>query len=592
MITLQNFLFPDPAICTERELYFHAEGEIGFSQTAGTLWVGQAGVIRLDTYFNLFNIGKWHRACRLDGLFAEFHGKGRVEIRVFQAIPEQSWEVLFCEVVTLEEGQPCIADLTHYADRSTKGLIFVEIKALDETGATLTGGRFATAQTSLPAPLPRLAVSITTFKREKQVRLTVARLEAFLKTFEYRDQVHVQVVDNGQSAQIQASDQVTPIDNANYGGAGGFARGLLEAENSGFTHCLFMDDDASFHMENIARTYMFLALARDRRAAVAGAMINNTHKWAMWENGAWFDRSCHPIHGGTDLRSPEAVFRMEYESTGKQRPTFYGGWWFFAFAIDQVTHHPFPFFVRGDDISFSLMNDFDISLLNGVVSFQDDFIEKENPQTLYLDVRSHVVHHFVSNELIRSPLATALVPIRRVMRSLLRLHYETARAELLAWQDAMKGPQFFDDNIDMAARRAAIKEMIKHEVWEEINPQVLSEKRRLTLKSRRWRERLGKYTLNGHLMPFSARRWDRIVLGINERSPVYPSLCAAEITFLNTDRDKGYTVRQSKREFFSIGWDMTKTLWRFLRDYDQIKSAYRDGYEELTAKDYWQKKLV
>jgi len=203
-----------------------------------------------------------------------------------------------------------------------------------------------------------------------------------------------------------------------------------------------------------------------------------------------------------------------------------------------------------------------------------------------------VVHHFVSNELIRSPLATALVPIRRVMRSLLRLHYETARAELLAWQDAMKGPQFFDDNIDMAARRAAIKEMIKHEVWEEINPQVLSEKRRLTLKSRRWRERLGKYTLNGHLMPFSARRWDRIVLGINERSPVYPSLCAAEITFLNTDRDKGYTVRQSKREFFSIGWDMTKTLWRFLRDYDQIKSAYRDGYEELTAKDYWQKKLV
>jgi len=324
---------------------------------------------------------------------------------------------------------------------------------------------------------------------------------------------------------------------------------------------------------------------------VAGAMINNTHKWAMWENGAWFDRSCHPIHGGTDLRSPEAVFRMEFESTGKQRPTFYGGWWFFAFAIDQVTHHPFPFFVRGDDISFSLMNYFDISLLNGVVSFQDDFIEKENPQTLYLDVRSHVVHHFVSNELIRSPLATALVPIRRVMRSLLRLHYETARAELLAWQDAMKGPQFFDDNIDMAARRAAIKEMIKHEVWEEINPQVLSEKRRLTLKSRRWRERLGKYTLNGHLMPFSARRWDRIVLGISERSPVYPSLCAAQITFLNTDRDKGYTVHQSKRAFFSICWDMTRTLVRFLREYDQIKSAYLEGYEDLTTRDYWKKRL-
>ena len=76
----------------------------------------------------------------------------------------------------------------------------------------------------------------------------------------------------------------------------------MEATKAGFSHCLFMDDDASFHMENIARTYMFLAFSKDRRNAVAGAMINNTHKWAMWENGAWFDGSCHPLYCGTDLR--------------------------------------------------------------------------------------------------------------------------------------------------------------------------------------------------------------------------------------------------------------------------------------------------
>ena len=191
------------------------------------------------------------------------------------------------------------------------------------------------------------------------------------------------------------------------GGAGGFARGLMEATKAGFSHCLFMDDDASFHMENIARTYMFLAFSKDRRNAVAGAMINNTHKWAMWENGAWFDGSCRPISCGDDLREPKEVIKMELASSQQRPATLYGGWWFFAFAIDQVKHHPFPFFVRGDDISFSLMNDFNIHTLNGVVSFQDDFSEKESAQTLYLDLRNHIIQHLVTPELERSALGTA-----------------------------------------------------------------------------------------------------------------------------------------------------------------------------------------
>ena len=260
--------------------------------------------------------------------------------------------------------------------------------------------------------------------------------------------------------------------------------------------------------------------------------------------------------------------------------------------VAEVRHHPFPFFVRGDDISFSLMNDFRITTLNGVVSFQDDFSEKESAQTLYLDLRNHLIHHLLSDELARSPLGTAKVAIRFIMRSLLRFHYESARAQLLSWQDVMEGPGFFDANIDMAARRTTIKEMMQTEVWQDIDPRELSERRKKTLRPRPRLERLGKYTLNGHLVPFSARRWDRIVLNIGERGIVFPAFGAAQITYLNTTRDKGYTVRQSKREFFAICWEMTKTLFRFLRDFDRIKAAYRDGYGELASQEYWQEKLA
>ena len=590
MITLQNLLFPEPAICTELPLYAHTSGSVATSQGARQFWLGQGGTVSFDSYFNLFNMSKWQQACRLKTLFAEISGEGRVELRVIQARPERSWEVRYCEVVTLAPGTPWVIDLSDALDDPAQGLIFTEIRGLDSVGATLTGGRFSTAD--VPDTWPSLAVSITTFKREEQIRETVKRMEDFLADFPYRDRIGVQVVDNGASADIAPSDKVTPITNPNYGGAGGFARGLLEARKAGYSHCLFMDDDASFHMENIVRTYVFLALAKDAKAAVAGAMINNTHKWAMWENGAWFDGSCHPLFCGTDLRDRIQVVDMEFE-TGRSRPkTLYGGWWFFAFAIDEVHHHPFPFFVRGDDISFSLMNDFEITTLNGVVSFQDDFSEKESAQTLYLDLRNHIVQHLVTPALERSPLGAAKVPIRFVMRSLVRFHYESAASQLLAWEDVMRGPGFFDDNIDMAQRRADIKAMMQTEVWAPVNIADIEERRRLTNAPdwlRRW---LGLYTLNGHLVPFSRARWDRIALPMIDRGILHPTFGAARITYLTGTRDKAYTVTQSKAQFFALCWQMTKLTWRFLRAYPELKKAYRDGYEELTSADYWHRKLV
>ena len=590
MITLQNILFPEPEICTEHPLYFHNSGPTGYSQSAGEIWLGQGGLISFDSYFNLFNLSKWQKACALETLFLELSGSGRVELRVVQANADRSWEILECEIVTLEDGKPHVTDLSDAIRNPMQSLVFAEIRGLDTAGARIVSGRFATGDT--PAALPDLAVSITTFKREEQVRETVARLEDFLSGFAFADHVRVQVVDNGDSAGIAPSARVTPIANPNYGGAGGFARGLLEARAAGSNHCLFMDDDASFHMENIARAYTFLAFARDRRTAVAGAMINNTHKWAMWENGAWFDGSCHPMHCGTDLRNRDQVFGMEFDSARTQRPTLYGGWWFFAFAIDQVTHHPFPFFVRGDDISFSLMNDFAITTLNGVVSFQDDFSEKESAQTLYLDLRNHIIQHLVTPELSRSALGTAKVPIRFVMRSLLRFHYESAEAQLLAWEDVMRGPDFFDANIDMAQRRADIKAMMKTEVWEPLPDGPPPQRKRLTKWSRPWRTRLGIFTLNGHLVPFSRHRWDRVALPMADRGIVYPAFGAAQITYLNATRNKAYTVTQSKRRFFAICRRMTGLLFRFLRSHDGLKASYSSGYDRLTTQQYWQAKTA
>jgi len=133
--------------------------------------------------------------------------------------------------------------------------------------------------------------------------------------------------------------------------------------------------------------------------------------------------------------------------------------------------------------------------------------------------------------------------------------------------------------------------MMKTEVWQDIDPQVSSDQRRISLRPPHKLHKLGKYTLNGHLVPFSRARWDRITLSIGERGLVPPAFGAAKITYLNTARDKGYTVTQSKVRFFSLCWQMTGMLVRFVREYDTLKASYRDGYAKQTTREYWQKKL-
>jgi hypothetical protein len=320
-------------------------------------------------------------------------------------------------------------------------------------------------------------------------------------------------------------------------------------------------------------------------------MIATAQKSTMWEYGAWFDGSCRPMYSGTDLRKRYAVRKMEHGSAETRPDTLYGGWWFFAFPLAAVQHLPFPFFVRGDDISFSLMNHFRIYTLNGVVSFQDDFTEKESPLTLYLDLRNHLVQHLVTPALGRGGFGTARIALYFVLRSLIRLHYQTADAQLLAWEDVMQGPQFFVDNIDMAERRATIARMSAGEFWQERSAFDPEEDPRLTSLSQNWRRRIALITLNGHLLPFSSRFWGRIVVRIGRRSAAHAAFCASDITFINSDGTKAYRVRQSKRQFFARCLRMIGMTVRYMRLHKRLKQEYRGAYGDLTSRAFWQARL-
>jgi len=583
MITLQNIVFPEQGLCTEQDLYFHLQDLASFRGSDNTLHMQAGASVGFGTYFNSLSIGKWHNNCTLKGLYLALQGQGHLELKVWHAIPDQSWEQLVSEVIEIQPGSPYRVDLSHYAQNASTGVIFFELRALGP--AVFFGGQFQT-DTLLENP-PKLAISITTFKREQAVLNTVGRLQEFLQGAEYRDNIHIFMVDNGQSVDIASSEKLTYIANDNLGGAGGFARGLQEAEAAGFSHVLFTDDDAAFPIESLHRTYIYLSLAKDSRTAVAGAMINNTHKWAMWENGALFDRNCRPLGCGTDLREQDEVFALEKQSTNLSNPNLYGGWWFFAFPIVHARYHPYPFFVRGDDISFSIANDFAITTLNGVLSFQEDFSEKESPNTLYLDLRSHIAHHLSFPALEIGGTEVAKIAVKFLLKHLVKFHYETMEALLLSWEDVMQGPQFFLDNKDMSARRATLKTIVKNEIWQPLpegnTPVATNPARRL---GRFWFNYY-RFSLNGHLLPMPAWISRKVVAPLSERSNLHMIWGSDEITYLNTDRTKSYTTRRDRLRGLKLLGRTIRIFFKFRARYPALCKEYRDSYPQIASKDYW-----
>lgn len=592
MMTLQRLILPDPAITGETELYLHNAGMVVVDADRHEIVFLPGGQVWFDSYMNFFSLDLWARSCRLDGLVLELRGEGRFHLRLWRLDRAGGREQFLTDTVIRLSPGGVRLDLGEKIDLgpTARGVLIVRLTALGE--GKLVGGAWLAPRPESPRDL-RLALSITTFRREAEVGASVARITDFLAgegaalMRAAGCTPHLFVVDNGRSVDLAPHPLLTLIPNNNLGGAGGFARGLAAAKDGGFTHCLFMDDDASIQMESLVRTAAFLQLANNSRAAVAGAMISEARPWMMWENGSVFDRACRPRHIGTDLRNGPAVISMLTDAARPRPKGFYAGWWFFAFPLAHVRHYPFPFFVRGDDISFSLAHDFDISTINGVVSFQEDFSVKESPLTLYLDLRNHLHHHLVHEGMDIGANGTAKIVARFLMRSIIRMHYDSAEAQLQAWEDVMKGPEFFASNADMSRRRTEIAALARSEAWRPTEPQDLE------VPEMRFREppalfsQIMKWLLNGHLVPLWSLWGRRVRIPASHRGLMWPLWGAKEAVFLAPDETRAYRVTHSKRRGWSLIWRSFRLYLRWRRDYRMLRAAHRLGYRDLADRAFW-----
>lgn len=342
--------------------------------------------VDLGTYFNAFSLGKWLRYTTLDALALElcFVGTARV---VLYGWDESGVQEVASDVA--ENGwcwQAGKAELI--ALGRTAVLLGVRMEA-EEGTVELMGGRWrGSFETERDI---HVGAVICTYHREKYLHRNLDLLGSYCRANPW---LTVMAIDNGQTLGEHHDGWLTILPNRNYGGSGGFTRGLIEQMGAGVNdYFLLMDDDIEIETASLDRLIALCRHVRDERAMqmIGGAMLRMDAPTIQHENtGFWGLVRQHSIGRNLDLGDPVMLCKNDREHSVRNR---YAAWWFCCIPRGMVRAqgYPLPVFLKGDDIEYGIRNGRPIMTMNGIGVWHVAFAAKENPVVNYFSDRNMLI---------------------------------------------------------------------------------------------------------------------------------------------------------------------------------------------------------
>lgn len=408
--------------------------------------------VSFDTYYNAFFYSKYLVYTQVRSVNAVIEVSGMCQIDLILTDQKGCTKVL----ETKENPGPknvMVFQKIALSDLSAGGMLFLKVTGLSEQAVVYRGhwkGDIPTEHDVM------LAIIICTYMREEYVKRNIQLLRQTVLA-DLKD-VELFVIDNGRTLEPQEKAKFHILPNRNYGGSGGFTRGIIEAYEKGFTHVLLMDDDIRFEPETIYRTIKLLKTAKrsERPLMIGGAMLIEDDPTIQFESGAFYmDGKLRPIGQNLDLSKVASLLEND-----RERHVQYNAWWYCSFPIAMMEQIglPLPFFIKSDDVEYGLRAKADILLLNGIGVWHAAFSRKYS---------SHLEYYIKRNELIVSALhrkdeggGKAVWKIVRASgKALLKEEPSTVRFLLLAVKDFMEGPAFFErtDEEELNKKLLALK---------------------------------------------------------------------------------------------------------------------------------------
>lgn len=571
---IHNFVLPNRAFGAPDDMYARCVNDAAYALASpARLKFLKGGRASFDTFFNAFSLDLWKGRLKVLGLTLVLRGTGSFLVRLGLHRLDQPPRWIYQQETFLSDDKPVSLMLPNLQG-SDRGLLYLDLLALSD-GEFHGGGFDVTGPVAAPV---KLGIVVTHFNRISYVSAAIERLEGELFSDpDYRHRIQLVVVDNSRNLPVMDSPNVTVIPNDNYGGSGGFARGLLHLRDEGSaTHCLFMDDDASCEVESIRRTLHVMELAGQERVAVSGALLREVEPYRLFEKGGRFSNGrLHARKIGLDLRDVRSLLIAEQDDSKVD----YGAWWHFAFPIGAVRNWPFPFFVRGDDVLFSLQNQFEILTLNGIASWGEDFHYKDSPLTRYLATRSEILLRLNLPKYSRWRHLKLLWRDHRLM--LVGYNYASAQAIAMGVEDVLKGPRFWSDNLDNSEARRRVANLAPPEKMGSLTSDTLSAAVRSPRRSRpaSWLRRL---TMNGLFLPKAMMKNRTVYHQRGTELPRRNQFRFRRIAYVYEQTATGYVAEYDKIAHIRAVARFVTVLFRFFRRYQSIQREYSSALNEVT----------
>jgi galactofuranosylgalactofuranosylrhamnosyl-N-acetylglucosaminyl-diphospho-decaprenol beta-1,5/1,6-galactofuranosyltransferase len=421
--------------------------------------LGRGASIDTNTYFNSFFEAYWRRHTTLTRLLLRVRLSGAGTIRLWRA----STACGASEVGRVEfDGNNQTIEMevpgprAHYREFGT---LFFEVVARSRC-LTIASADWM-AKDVEPKPV-RLVAGYCTFDREAFILNNIRALAGDTDLADRLSQIVV--VDQGTrklkshldygALPRQVASKVFLVEQANFGGSGGFTRCILEARRRhDATHFLLLDDDAIVEPESVFRTAAFFSLGKEE-IALGGPMLDLLRPTEMYEAGGFVVPAAMGVNGrGRNLsldvpQNVQALSDLQY--------SHYSAWWFFAcpFSAVERVGLPLPLFIRGDDLEYGcrlMKAGIPTLTLPGLGVWHVPFYLKQRGWEDYYSHRNMLAAIALHFPVSRITLVCTF--LRILLHRLLTLDYFKAWALCRGMDDYLAGPSILQENPERMHRQ-------------------------------------------------------------------------------------------------------------------------------------------
>jgi hypothetical protein len=548
-----------------------------------------------NDFYNSFFLNTWSVSISEVALRLSYSSFGGIFLEIWHEAPAGTRQRVHHLMMAACEDGRVKDEMILLPDRFENvclGHLFFRVTAL-ETSCTISDCGWYPLRS--PRRTPRIALVITHFRREAQVQAFLASIQGtVVAEMVAQARLAVVIIDNSQTLPAPSLAGVHVIPNANYGGSGGFARGMLEAESLGCSHCLLLDDDASLGDEGILRIWNRHAMAEDD-TAIASIQLQAERPDLIIDAAACYDGTCKGIaHGYSilDFNSLKWIWNTPPNAD-------FGAWCGFSFPLSGLRYYPFPFFVRGDDVLMPMLNKMCIRTINGVTSLAPRFERKKGPLQAILDTRCELLIR--SAVLHMNPLKAAAYYAKPYLNDLVSYRYGHCLGMHEGLRMYANAETAFTSDLDGAKAREAARPLNQYWQYSPLAPDWRTQEGQQVWHTKLpdrptldwFRKLLFALTLNGHLIPFTRLLQRHVfVSDLEMRISYKDALFASQIVYfdhlcINRQGDQSRVCRFDRRvSLLCLLYLCTDVVCILLQGNAWSRHAARIA-RKLSTADFW-----